>query len=118
MKWTIFHNPKCRKSREALEILRSNNIVPEIVRYLEVPPDEIALQKLVKCLGLSAFDLIRKEETLYKENYKGKEMQESEWLSVMARFPILIQRPIIIHGTRAVIGRPPELVLSLIDRNE
>jgi arsenate reductase len=118
MKWTIYHNPKCRKSREALELLRMNNIDPEVVRYLDLPPDAATLKKLLAYLGINAIDLVRKEEALYKEEFKGKVLSELEWVAVLDRFPLLIQRPIIVHGTRAIIGRPPELVLSLMDQNE
>ena len=110
----IYHNPRCRKSRETLNIINNNGIEPEIVLYLETPPSRKEIQALLEKLGISAFDLIRKEEKLFKEEYRGKELSEEEWIRIMADNPKLIQRPIVIKGKQAIIGRPPESVHVLL----
>lgn len=113
MKYTIYHNPRCRKSRETLALLESKKKEVEVVLYLESPPDEAKLTQLIKYLGISAHDLIRKEESVFKENIKGRQLTEKQLIQWMAKHPILIQRPIVVAGSKAVIGRPPELVLTL-----
>ncbi len=110
----IYHNPRCRKSRETLNIIRNNGIEPEVILYLETPPSRKEIKELLEKLGISAFDLVRKEEKLYKEEYRGKEHTEEEWIRIMADYPKLIQRPVIIKGDRAIIGRPPESVHVLL----
>jgi arsenate reductase len=114
MKLKIYHNPRCRKSRETLQILTDNNETPEIVLYLENPPTKDELKSLLKKLKIPAAKLIRKTEVIFKENYKGKELTEEEWIDAMVKFPKLIERPIVIKGNKAVLGRPPENVLSLV----
>jgi len=110
----IYHNPRCRKSRETLNIINNNGIEPEIVLYLETPPSRKEIQALLEKLGISAFDLIRKEEKLFKEEYRGKELSEEEWIRIMADNPKLIQRPVVVKGKQAIIGRPPESVHVLL----
>ena len=110
----IFHNTRCRKSREALSILRDNGFEPDIIDYLKEVPTKEELQKVVQLLGISAKDLVRKGETIYKENYKNTELSEEAWIDVMLADPKLIERPIIIKGSKAVIGRSPEKILSLL----
>lgn len=111
----IFHNPRCSKSREALGLLRENGIEPEIREYLKQPPSETELTALLKKLNIQAVDLIRKGETLFKEQFKGKDLSNEEWIRALAAHPVLIERPIVINGNKAVIGRPPSLVLTLND---
>jgi arsenate reductase len=115
MKWTIYHNPRCRKSREALALLDDRDIQPEVRLYLQDPPSAAELRQLLKKLKVPALQLVRKEEALYKERYKGRDLSEKEWIEAMTAHPILIQRPVVIRDDRAVIGRPPEEVLQLID---
>lgn len=110
----IYHNPRCRKSRETLEILNSKGIEPEIVLYLDNPPTKKEVKVILTKLNISAFDLIRKGESIYKENFKGKELSEAKWIDIMVKNPKLIERPIVIKGNKAIIGRPPEKVVSLI----
>jgi len=110
---TIFHNPRCRKSRETLQLLESKGIQPDIRLYLEEPPTREELKNLLGQLNLPAPDLIRKGESIYKDQYKGKELTEEEALQAMMDQPKLIERPIVIHGGKAAIGRPPESVLDL-----
>lgn len=110
----IYHNPRCKKSRETLSLLQEKNLDPEIVKYLDTPPSEKELKDVLDKLDIPAEKLIRKTEKIYKENYKGKKLSESEWIKAMVKHPKLIQRPIVIKGEKAVIGRPPENVLELV----
>lgn len=110
----IYHNPRCRKSREALNIIQNHGVDPEIILYLEMPPSIKEIKALLEKLDINAFQLVRKEEKLYKENFKGKDLSDEEWIKILADNPKLIQRPIIIDGKKAVIGRPPESVHVLL----
>lgn len=114
---TIFHNPRCRKSRETLEIIRSGQIEPTIVEYLKEIPTKKELKSILEKLGINAFDLIRKGEAIYKEKYKGKDLSQEEWIDAMLENPKLIERPIVIKGDQAVLGRPPENVQKLIKKS-
>ncbi|GGE41915.1 arsenate reductase [Halopseudomonas oceani] len=114
MTTTIYHNPRCSKSRQTLELLEQQGINPEIVRYLETPPDAATLVDLLERLGLSARELMRKGEDPYKElNLANPDLSEAQLVQAMVDYPKLIERPIVIHDGKAVIGRPPERVLEL-----
>jgi len=110
----IYHNPRCTKSRETLALLEANGIEPEIVLYLKNTLTQKELSSLLKKLGLKAEQIVRKTEAVYKEKYKNKKLTEMEWVAAMVEHPKLIQRPIVVKGNRAVLGRPPENVLALI----
>ncbi len=110
----IYHNPRCRKSRETLELLKSNGVEPEVVKYLETPLNADQLKSLLKKLDIDATELLRKGEKEYKENYKGKDLSEQEAIDAMVKFPKLMERPVVIKGDSAVIGRPPGNVLALL----
>ncbi len=110
----IFHNPRCSKSRQTLALLEQEGIKPEIVLYLEQVPSKKELKEIIQKLGISPIDLIRKSEAIYKEQFKGKELTDNQWIAAMHEYPKLIQRPIVIKGKQAVIGRPPENVLNII----
>ena len=110
----IYHNPRCRKSRETLQIIQDKGIQPEIVEYLNEVPSEKELTELINQLGISAEQLLRKGEAVYKEKYKGKTLSDSEWIKAMIETPKLIERPIVVKGNKAVLGRPPENVLELL----
>ncbi len=112
----IYHNPRCRKSRETLELLRAHGVEPQIVEYLKTPPSKEELRDILRKLGMRPEQLVRKGEALYKEQFKGKSLSDEEWLEVLTQHPRLIERPIVLAGDRAVIGRPPENVLQLLDR--
>jgi arsenate reductase len=109
----IYHNPRCRKSRETLKILEGNSSDIEIVEYLKTPPSSAELKNLLMKLNMSAADLIRKSEAIFKEKFKGKEFSEEEWIQVMVENPKLIERPIVVRNNKAVLGRPPENVEQL-----
>ncbi|MDH5597566.1 MAG: arsenate reductase (glutaredoxin) [Cyclobacteriaceae bacterium] len=111
----IYHNPRCSKSRETLQIIVDKGIEPQIVEYLKTPFSKKELKKVLELLKIPAKDLIRKNETVYKEQFKNKEFSEDEWLDVLVENPVLIERPIVVSNNKAVIGRPPENVSSLFN---
>lgn len=111
----IYHNPRCTKSRETLELLKSKGIEPDIILYLQESPSEKELADVLRKLNIPAEKLIRKNEKIFKESYKGKQFSEREWIKIMIENPKLIERPIVISGDKAVIGRPPSNVLELLD---
>ena len=111
---TIYHNPRCSKSRQTLELLKTQGIEPQIELYLESPPSTEKLSNLLGKLGIKANQLIRKSEAYYKENLKGMELTEEQLIEAMIENPKLIERPIVVAGDRAALGRPPEAVLEII----
>lgn len=113
-KLTIYHNPRCSKSREACSIIDTKAAPFEIREYLTKPLSEKEIKDLLKKLGMKAEEIVRKNEDLYKKKYKDKKLGEMEWIKVLAKNPILIERPIIVKGDKAVIGRPPENINTLI----
>lgn len=110
----IYHNPRCSKSRQTLSILEDSGAKPEIIKYLDNPPTKAELKKIVTMLGIKPLELVRKNESVFKEKFRGKELDDEEWIETMVRYPKLIQRPIVVTGNRAVIGRPPENVHDLL----
>ncbi|WP_417317313.1 arsenate reductase (glutaredoxin) [Emcibacter sp.] len=113
---TIYHNPRCSKSRQTLALLEEQGIAPEVVEYLNDVPTREQLADILKMLGLSsARDLMRKKEAEYKENGLDDEsLSEDQLLEAMTRHPKLIERPIVVKGGKAAIGRPPESVLEIL----
>lgn len=111
---TIWHNPRCSKSREALKLLENEGIAPEIVRYLDEAPSEAQLHELLKMLGIGARELMRTKEALYKELGLQEISDENALIKAMAENPKLIERPVVIKNGKAVIGRPPEKVVDLV----
>jgi len=110
----IYHNNRCSKSRCALAVLEESGQDFEVVNYLEAVPTVAELTGIVEKLGIKAEDLVRKTETVYKEKYKGKILSEPEWILAMVENPMLIERPILVSGDRAVIGRPTEKVNDIL----
>lgn len=110
----IYHNPRCSKSRQTLQLLEDKGVSPEVVLYLDDVPTKSDLKTILKKLNISADQLIRRGEKDYKENFKGKNLSEDEWIDAMIKFPKLIERPIVVKDEKAVLGRPPENVLELI----
>jgi arsenate reductase (glutaredoxin) len=114
-KVTLYHNPRCSKSRQALALLQENGVEPTLVLYLETPPDAATLRRLVSQLGLArAHDLLRNKEPEYAEAGLTPQSSDADVIRAMVRFPKLIERPLAVSGKRAVIGRPPENVLQLL----
>jgi arsenate reductase len=111
----IYHNPRCSKSRQALQLLQEHGVEPEIVLYLEQPPTKKQLQELLKKLGIGARELLRKSEDEYRQlGLDDPALSEAAIVAALAAHPKLIERPIVVKGARAVLGRPPENVLQLL----
>ena len=110
----ILHNPRCRKSRETLALINDAGVDPEIILYLEDVPTKKELKDILSKLNIDPESLVRKGEAIYKEQFKGKELSDKEWIDAMIKYPKLIERPIVIKGKKAILGRPPENVLSLL----
>lgn len=112
---TIYHNPRCSKSRATLELLQSHGIEPDIIRYLENPPDADTLKGLLAMLGRSARELLRRGEAEYRElGLDAPELDEAAIIAAMVSHPKLIERPIVVANGKAAIGRPPESVLEIL----
>ncbi|MFV3368508.1 arsenate reductase (glutaredoxin) [Pseudomonas sp. NY15435] len=112
---SIFHNPRCSKSRGALELLEERGIQPNVIRYLETPPSAIELKALLGKLGIGARQLLRTGEDEYKNlDLANPALSDDQLIDAMAQHPKLIERPIVIVGNKAVIGRPPEKVLEIL----
>ena len=111
----IYHNPRCSKSRQTLALLQERGIEPEQVLYLETPPAPAELRRLLKRLNMTARDLLRKGEAEFRElNLSDNALSESQLIDAMSSHPRLIERPIVVMGDKAIIGRPPEKVLELM----
>lgn len=110
----IYHNPRCSKSRQGLEILQNSNLQFETIKYLDTPISETELTEIIQLLGIAPIDLVRKNEAVWKENFKGKELTDAEIMKAMVDNPKLIERPIVINNGKAVIGRPPELIKTIL----
>jgi arsenate reductase len=112
---TLYHNPRCSKSRGALELLEARGLTPTIIRYLETPPDAAQLRDLLGKLGIGARELLRTGEEEYKAlNLADTRLSDEQLIAAMADRPKLIERPILVVGDKAVIGRPPERVLEIL----
>lgn len=114
MKWTIYHNPRCSKSRQTLQLIREAGVEPDIVEYLKNSPSVNELEMILAKLNLKPQDIIRKGEQDFKSRYKDKKFTDTEWLIILSENPKLIERPIVIKGNTGVVGRPPENVKSLL----
>ena len=115
MPTTIYHNPRCSKSRQTLALLEERGISPRIVDYLKTPPSAAELKTILKKLGLRPRDLMRKGEPLYAElGLKDRDLDDDALIALMVANPILIERPIVLSGGKAAIGRPPESVLAIL----
>ncbi len=110
----IFHNPRCSKSRLGLALLEEAKVDFEIIKYLDTPPSKEELTNILKKIGIKPIELVRKNEAIWKEQFKGKDLSDSEILMAMVNNPKLIERPIVINGNKAVIGRPTELIKDII----
>ena len=109
-----YHNPRCSKSREGISFLNEKNVYPEIIEYIKQPLSEDKIKSILKLLKINAIDLIRKNESIYKENIKGKDLDENQLISWMVKEPKLIERPIFVVKDKAVIGRPKFKLLEII----
>ncbi len=114
-KATIYHNPRCSKSRQALQLLEDNNASVEIILYLKTPPTMDELRVLLKKLKCDAKDLVRKKDAAFKAlNFDSQAASDADWLTLLHQQPALLERPIVTVANKAVIGRPPENILEII----
>ncbi len=110
---TIYHNPRCSKSRETLALLQNRGLQPQVIEYLKTPPSVAELRRLLTLLGLTARELVRHQEPEYRQ-YKLDDASEMEIVRAMVEHPVLIERPIVVAGNKAALGRPPENVLEIL----
>lgn len=111
---TIYHNPRCGKSRDCLAFLETSDKKFEIIKYLETPLAFNELKEIIRKLKINPIELIRKNKTIWKENFKGKELTDSEIIQSMVDYPILIERPIVVYNDKAIIARPLEKINEII----
>ena len=111
---TIYHNPRCRKSRAGLEYLKQNGVEPRVVDYITNPPTVDELRTLFEKLGKPPSDMVRTQEEYYRKELKGKDIAENEWLEILSSNPKLLQRPIAVKGEQAMFGQPPENFSKLL----
>ncbi|TWU62090.1 arsenate reductase (glutaredoxin) [Crateriforma conspicua] len=112
----IYHNPRCTKSREALNLLQSRGLDVRVIKYLEEPPSEKQLRQIVKLLGIRPEQLVRKGEKLFKElGLADQTLTDKQWIATLAEHPRLIERPIVVHDGKAAIGRPIDQVVEILD---
>jgi len=109
----IYHNPRCSKSRETLQLIKDAGVEVEIVEYLNTIPTAEDLKMILMKLNLKPTDILRKGEAVYKEKFKNSNFNDDEWIKVMLEYPKLIERPIVVKGNKAILGRPPQKVLEL-----
>jgi arsenate reductase len=110
----IYYNPRCSKCREAVVLVTERGYNTELIKYLDTPPGKEELRDLLKKLGMKPLELIRTGEAIFKEKYAGRTLGDEEWLDALLAHPVLIERPIVVRGNRAVVARPPEKVLDLL----
>lgn len=111
---TIYHNPRCGKSRDCLAFLETSDKKFEIIKYLETPLSFNELEEIIRKLKINPIELIRKNETIWKENFKGKEVTDSEIIQSMVDYPILMERPIVVYSDKAIIAKPLEKIKEII----
>ena len=111
---TIYHKPNCSTSRKAYGFLQEQGVEFETIEYLKTPPTQKEIKALLGILGIKAEDIVRKKESLFKEKFADKKLTEEQWIKILSENPILIERPIIVKGNKAIIGRPPEKVLAFL----
>ena len=112
---TIYHNPRCSKSRATLALIEARGIKPKIVDYLKTPPSAAELKAILRKLGLNPRDILRTGETIYAElGLKTRDLDDDAIIALMVKNPILIERPIVVAGNKAAVGRPPENVLAIL----
>jgi len=114
MSVTIYHNPRCSKSRATLALLREHGVEPEIIEYLKTPPSRIELDRILVMLGIEPETLMRKGENEYRETVMGRALSRQQKIAAMVSTPVLIERPVVVCNGRAAIGRPPENVLDIL----
>lgn len=111
---TIYHNPRCSKSRATLALIEERGVQPTVIEYLQTPPSAAELKSILDRLGMKPAELLRKGEEAYKAHVAGRNLADAQLIALMVEHPVLIERPIVVRGDRAVLGRPPENVLQLL----
>jgi len=112
---TLYHNPRCTKSRTALKLLEDRGLTPRVIEYLKTPPSAAELKKLIAMLGIAPRALLRTREAEYKQaGLDRPDVSDAQILEAMAKYPRLIERPIVVNGNQAVLGRPPEKILTIL----
>lgn len=111
---TLLQNPRCSKSREALSILENENVEFEILSYLDGQLDTAQIKNIIAKLNIKPIDLVRKNESIWKENFRTKKHSDDEIITILSQYPKLIERPIIINGNTAIIGRPPQRIHEIL----
>jgi len=111
---TIYHNPRCSKSRATLALLEERGIKPNIIEYLKTPPSIAELTHILAMLGKSPVELMRKGEEEFKMHFSGRDLSDGEAIALMVQYPKVIERPIVVNGDAAAVGRPPESVLDIL----
>ncbi|MGB3145987.1 MAG: arsenate reductase (glutaredoxin) [Maribacter sp.] len=111
----IYHNPRCKKSREGLEVLQNSGKPFEVIKYLEDIPTKKELIAIIDCLGIEPINLVRKNESIWKEKFKNRLLMDEEIIDAMITYPKLIERPIVVKNTKGVIGRPASNINGLIE---
>lgn len=115
MQVVIYHNPRCSKSRQTLQLLQDRGIEPEVIEYLKTPPDKAKLRQLLKLLGMKPRELMRSRETAYQEaGLDRDDVSDDQLINAMVAHPVLIERPIVVANGKAALGRPPEQVLEIL----
>jgi len=110
----IYHNPRCRVSRNVLQLIRDKSLDVKVIEYLKNVPTEVDLERLLMKLNMKPLDIVRKNDTIYRKKYKGKLFNDHEWIKIMVETPQLIERPIVVRDNKAVLCRPPEKVHEII----
>lgn len=111
---TFYHNPRCSKSRAALALLQNNGTEVQVIEYLKNPPTKSELKAIIEKLAIAPEQIVRKGEEVFRKKYAGRTLTEDQWLDALTEHPILLERPIVVCGEHAVLGRPPENVLDLL----
>jgi len=114
MSVVIYHNPRCSKSRATLALIQEKGIEPEIIEYLDAAPSKSELDAILSKLDMEPADLMRTGEDEYKEHVKGKDLSRAEAIALMVKYPRMIERPVVVNGDKAAVGRPPESVLDIL----
>lgn len=114
MKTVIYHNPECSKSCAALDLLKEHGEDVEVIEYLKSTPTEAELTELVQQLNIRPEMLVRRHEPLFRDHFEGKEFTDEEWIRLMVEHPILIERPVVVKDGKAMIGRPPQSIVSIL----
>ena len=110
----IYYNPRCSKCRDTAAMVNERGYASELIDYLITPPGKEELRNLLKKLGMKPLQLVRTGEAIFKEKYAGRTLSDDEWLDAMVAHPILMERPVVVRGNKAVVARPPEKVLALL----